>query len=61
MDNQETAIKKKWDVLENTASSKTVEYFFHMDPKELEIVYSENEKLNDHMMLCFAEKGTSFH
>lgn len=38
-----------------------MEYFFHVDPRELEIIYSANEKLNAPMMVCFAEKGTSFH
>lgn len=31
-----------------------------MDPKELKIIYSANEKLNASMMVCPAEKGTSF-
>lgn len=55
------AIFKKLDVLESTASGKMVGYFFHVDSKELEIIYSENEKLNAYMMVCFAEKITSFH
>lgn len=35
--------------------------FSMLDSRELKIIYSANEKLNASMMVCFAEKGTSFH